>query len=392
MSDYVADSWADNPFAFTSSRQIPNVIASPVPLSPILRDAFEKLKAKYLKMPPAKINPVEPVATTQWSPEMGMSQTLADRFAPNPAFIGLPLRRKDIETQVGTKGFNTHYNICIDQSGSMQRESTVYDGTSLHRGLVCRLATACLINQASLNLDSFTVYSYNNSGKIVWPIPDGEPSFEYSDAVDFLTSDGAKSIWNPMDMSGKTSAWGSGITNDIINALDTMVPDGDNNEDHAFEVMIENSRKHDISGMITVFITDGDNLARPLTASSSVSGGKSYDEWMRQFGKVFYIILRSESDQRTMDGYVKDVVNSLVKIYDYPKEIAQMFVWKFPDPRMIDPETGEAITDVMDQMGWLFTEIGKIFAGTSEVFEDVVEYFGDISEGEYDSSLSSTED
>jgi len=59
---------------------------------------------------------------------------------------------------------------------------------------------------------------------------------------------------------------------------------------------------------------------------------------------------------------------------------------------MIDPETGEAITDVMDQMGWLFTEIGKIFAGTSEVFEDVVEYFGDISEGEYDSSLSSTED
>ena len=109
-----------------------------------------------------------------------------------------------------------------------------------------------------------------------------------------------------MAMDGKTSAWGTGITNDIINALDTMVPDGDNNEDHAFEVMIENSRKHDISGMITVFITDGDNLARPITASSSVSGGKSYDEWMRQFGKVFYIILRSESDQGVMDRYVKE--------------------------------------------------------------------------------------
>ena len=41
-------------------------------------------------MPIAKINPVEPVSTTQWTPEMGMGDTLADRFAPNPAFIGLP--------------------------------------------------------------------------------------------------------------------------------------------------------------------------------------------------------------------------------------------------------------------------------------------------------------
>jgi hypothetical protein len=45
---------------------------------------------------------------------------------------------------------------------------------------------------------------------------------------------------------------------------------------------------------------------------------------------------------------------------------------------MIDPETGELIEDLWDQMGWLFTEIGKIFAGISQEFEDVVEYFEDI--------------
>jgi len=380
MSDYQSDGWADNPFTFAQSRSIPIVDSSPVPLKPLLRDLFDKIKAKYLRMPPAKINPLEPVATTQWSPEMGMSQTLADRFAPNPAFIGLPLRRKDIETQVGTKGFNTHYNIMIDQSGSMRRTATTYEGNSLHRGLVCRLATANLISQAKLNLDSFVVYSYNGTGKIVWPLPAGEPSFDYDEAVDFLTGDGVKQLWNPIEMGGKISAWDT-PTNNIVNALDAIVPDGDNNEANAFEIMIENTQKHDIGGSITVFITDGHNLKGPLEESSSVSGGKSFDNWFRSqnaLNKVFYIILRDAGEQATMDKYCKRVENSLMDLYGYPREIAKKFVWKFPDPRMIDPETGELIEDLWDQMGWLFTEIGKIFAGISQEFEDVVEYFEDI--------------
>jgi hypothetical protein len=379
MSDYVADSWADNPFAFTSSRQIPNIVSNPVPLSPILRDAFEKLKSKYIKMPPAKINPLEPVGTRQWSPEMGMSQTLTDRFAPNPAFIGLPLRREEVPTQVGTKGFNTHYNICLDQSSSMKSNCTVFEGTKLHRGLVVRLATACLISQASINLDSFTVYSYNNSGKIVWPIPDGEPSFEYSDAVSFLTSDGAKSIWNPMSRTGKLSAkslHSNRNTNDILNALDAVVPDGNTNHDHAFEVLIENSQKHDISGMTTLYMTDGDDLGASIIHSSSVSGGKPYDEWLRQYGHVIYVILRSEKEQRQLEENINETVEALMKLYDWPRNVAQKFVRGFPDSKMIDPETGEAITDVMDQISWLFTDIGKIFSGTSEAFEDIADYYG----------------
>lgn len=385
MSDYVADSWADNPFAFTYSRQIPNIVSNPVPLSPILRDAFEKLKTKYLKMPPAKINPLEPAGTRQWTPEMGMSQTLPDRFAPNPAFIGLPLRREDIETQVGTKGFNTHYNICLDQSGSMKSTSTIYDGTSLHRGLVVRLATACLISQAKLNLDSFTIYSYNNSGKIVWPIPSGEPSFEYDEAVDFLTSDGSKSIWNPMSRSGKVSAsqaYRNGITNDVLNALDAISPDGNTNHDHAFEVMIENSQKHDISGMTTLYMTDGDDLGATLLHSSSISGGKSYDEWLRQYGLVIYVILMSESERNQLDANINETVEALMELYDWPREVAQKFVRGFPDPQMIDPETGEAITDVMEQISWLFTDIGKIFAGTSEAFDDIADYYGQTTDDE----------
>lgn len=390
MSDYQSDGWADNPFTFSYQRQIPEVVGSPVPIKRVLRDLFDKIKAKFMKMPPAKITPMEPVATTQWSPEMGMAQTLTDRFAPNPAFIGLPLRRKDIETTQGTKGFNTHYNVTIDQSGSMNAPAYTdpETGIELHRGLVCRLATACLINQASLNMDSFTVFSYNNSGKIVWPLPDGGPSFEYDEAVDFLTNDGVTGLVNAITNGNSVNS------NDMVNALNAVVPDGDNNEANAFEVMIENAKEHDITGMITLFITDGDNLALPLKESSSVSDGKPFDEWMRQFGHLFYIIIRSDEnyDQRQMDDYTRQVIDSMVSIYDYPREIAEKFVWKFPDPRMIDPETGEYMTDIMDQMGWLFTEIGKIFAGTSDYFDDVVEYFGAIEDGDYDSSLSSTDD
>lgn len=392
MSDYQSDGWADNPFTFSVSRQVPDVVGSPVPVKRILRDLFDKIKAKFMRMPPAKITPLEPVATTQWTPEMGMGQTLTDRFAPNPAFIGLPLRRKDIETTQGTKGFNTHYQITIDQSGSMHSEAYTdpETGVSLHRGLVCRLATACLINQASLNMDSFTVFTYNDTGKILWPLPDGGPSFEYEEAVEFLTSDGVSTIHNAVTGAGTLGRWSD--SNDLLNALDAAVPDGENNEASAFEIMIDNVKENDINGLITVFITDGDNLSGPLKEYSTASDNKPFDEWMRQFGHLFYIIIRSPSEQRTMDNYVNQVVKSLVSIYDYPEDIAKKFVWKFPDPAMIDPETGETMTDIMDQMGWLFTEIGKIFAGTSEYFDDVVEYFGAIEDGEYDSDLSSTDD
>jgi hypothetical protein len=386
MSNYQSDGWADNPFTFMTSRDVPIIDVSPTPMKPLLRDLFEKIKAKYLRMPPAKINPLEPVATTQWSPEMGMTQTLVDRFAPNPAFIGLPLRRKDIETQVGTKGFNTHYNIMIDQSGSMRAPACHYEGDALHRGLVCRLATANLISQAKLNLDSFIVYSYNNTGKIVWPLPNGEPSYDYDAAVDFLTGDGIKQLWNPIEMEGKIDAWNPD-TNNIVNALDAIVPDGDNNEASAFEIMIENTQKHDIGGSITVFITDGHNLKGPLEESSSVSGGKSFDNWFRSANpqnKVFYIILQDKGSESSMDRYCKGVEDALINIYGYPREIASKFVWKFPDSRMIDPETGELIEDLWDQMGWLFTEIGKIFAGISEEFEDVVEYFEEIGHDDPD--------
>jgi hypothetical protein len=145
--------------------------------------------------------------------------------------------------------------------------------------------------------------------------------------------------------------------------------------------MIENTQKHDIGGSITVFITDGHNLKGPLEESSSVSGGKSFDNWFRSANpqnKVFYIILQDARSESSMDRFCKGVEDALISIYGYPREIASKFVWKFPDSRMVDPETGEIIEDLWDQMGWLFTEIGKIFAGISEEFEDVVEYFEEI--------------
>jgi hypothetical protein len=76
--------------------------------------------------------------------------------------------------------------------------------------------------------------------------------------------------------------------------------------------------------------------------------------------------------------------------YGWEESIADKFVWGFPDAKMIDPATGETLTDVADQMAWLFAEIGKIFAGTSEEFAELEEELGAIvnpdgSKGTYES-------
>ncbi len=394
MSDVQADSWVDNPFTFGKQFPLPDIKPLPVDLRNPLKDCFTALKAKYIKMPPAKINPVEPVSTTQWTPEMGMGDTLADRFAPNPAFIGLPLKRKEVPTQRGTKGWNTHYNIMVDQSGSMQAESTKFDGVSMDRSMVCRLATACLIQQASLNIDSFTIYTYNDVGKLAWPLPEGEPSYDYQGALDYLTADSVNKFWNGYDKN-QGEAGSSAYTRDhglnyALNALAAMVPDGENNEDSAFEVMIRNCKKHAIPGMITVFITDGDNLAGPVKNGerSNDADGMTFDQWMRQFGHVFYIVLRSESEQGSIRNNRDKTIQGLMATYGWSRELASKFVWGFPDPKMIDPDTEERITEVQDQMGWLFAEIGRIFAGTSDEFEDLAEELGEIGpDGDYKNPL-----
>ena len=382
MSDVQSENWSDNPFTFGKQYTLPDVKPQPVPIKNILRDFFAKLKAKYIKMPPAKINPVEPVSTTAWSPEMGMGDTLTDRFAPNPAFIGIPLKRKDVPSQTGTKGWNTHYNIMVDQSGSMRQPSTTYEGQSLNRSLVSRLATSCLVKQASFNTDSFTIYSYNDMGKPCFPIPP-QPSYDYQGCIDFLTAESVSKVWNITDTqhSSVKHAYNEvdAAENFMLNALAAMVPDGQNNEKHAMEVMTRGMKDNDIQGCITVFITDGDSFVDMLKEgkSSDDTGGLYYDEWMRQFGHVFYVVLRGEGSP-AIERNKTDAREVLMNIYDWDESLADKFVWGFPDPKMIDPATGEPLEDVADQMAWLFAEIGKIFAGTSDEFADLADEMGEI--------------
>jgi hypothetical protein len=392
MSDVQSDAWRDNPFTFGKKYQLPDIKPLPMDLRNPLKDFFVNLKAKYIKMPPAKINPVEPVGTTQWTPEMGLGDTLIDRFAPNPAFIGLPLKRKEVITTKGTKGWNTHYNIMVDQSGSMQAQSTEWEGTQMDRSMVCRLASACLVQQASLNLDSFTIFTYNDIGKLAWPLPDGEPSYDYPGALDYLTAESVNRLWNGMNTEQgdiRHSYTTKSGDNYLLNALAAMVPDGENNEDAAFETMIRNSKRHDIRGMITVFITDGDNLEGPVVAgdTSPDTGGLSYDQWMRQFGHVFYIVLRSDREKSSIQRNMRATARNLADIHGWDEKLADKFVWGFPDPtgRCVD-EDGNEITNVADQMAWLFAEIGRIFAGTSDLFDDLAEDLGEIgSDGDYKS-------
>jgi len=55
MSDVQADSWVDNPFTFAKQYSLPDIKPLPVDLRNPLKDCFTALKAKYIKMPPAKI-------------------------------------------------------------------------------------------------------------------------------------------------------------------------------------------------------------------------------------------------------------------------------------------------------------------------------------------------
>ncbi len=184
-----------------------------------------------------------------------------------------------------------------------------------------------MIKQASFNMDSFNLYSYNDSGKVLWPL-NGEPDYNYEDCIAWLTAESISKVWNIVenDMGSSTQAWGSGAENTTINSLAPYVPDGNNNENSAFDVMINNCQKHNITGMITVFLTDGDTLANiserkwkysynesgpdgkgywsggtgafnPDNVSEEgrrMIGNQSYDQWLRQYGHVFYIIIRKK--------------------------------------------------------------------------------------------------
>ena len=95
-----------------------------------------------------------------------------------------------------------------------------------------------------------------------------------------------------------------------------------------------------------------------------------YDEWLRQYGHLFYVILQGEKQKAEIRGYVHDAETSLMNLYNWTREEASMFVWGFPDDNMKD-SSGEPITEVAEQLAWLFAQIGRISAGLSEEFNDL---------------------
>ena len=110
---------------------------------------------------------------------------------------------------------------------------------------------------------------------------------------------------------------------------------------------------------------------------------------MRQFGHVFYVVLRNQGAS-AIETNKRKSREALMEIYDWDESLADKFVWGFPDAKMKDPTTGEFLVDVADQMAWLFAEIGKIFAGTSDEFAELADELGAIvnadgSKGTYES-------
>ena len=405
MSDIQGDAWADNPFTFGKILPLPDVQPQPVPITNILRDCFTKLKTKFVQMPPAKINPLEPIGTENWTPEMSLSNTLTDRFAPNPAFM-LGLKRKDEVSSQGTKGWNTHYNLVLDQSSSMKESCSQFEGTNLNRSLVTRIAASCLIKQASFNTDSFTVYSYNDTGRIAFPLPAGDPSYDYQGGIAWLTAASISSLWNITQSSqGEVSYVDKNEvgTDLMITALAAIAPIGLTNHQDAMECLIDNMTTKTIQGCITLYMTDGDGIFNAINQTYDKITPTCYDEWLRQFGHVFYIILDSSKIIRnvsvagrlfpegTKGAIVKEhqAIVALSKVSGMSAAEASRFVWTFPNDKMLDPATNLPFETITEQMAWLFAEIGKIFAGTSEEFLDLGDKYGvivnpDGSKGSYE--------
>ena len=383
MSDVQQSGWADNPFTFSVTHGITPAEPMPFAMGNFLKDFFEKLKAKYVKVPPALEESEEDIGSEGWRPEYGMSGARLDTFAPDPGFIPITQRRKPLVTHKGVLGFNTHYNIMVDQSVSMKAYATQFEGKKCDRTIVARLASACLVKQASFNMDSFTLYSYNDVGKLAWLLS-GEPAYNYEDCIAWLTSESISKVWNIVenDMGNITTAYDTdGAENNMLNSLAPFVPDGSTVDNSAFDAMISNCQKQEITGMITVYLTDGDEIAdtseriwqehndwwiggtgafnsnNVTEEGKKMIGNQTYDQWMRQFGHLFYIIIRSEKEKSKIRENVKAIESHLMSLYGWDRKEASKFVWGFPEEGMKD-SSGEPITDVADQMAWLFAEIG----------------------------------
>jgi len=202
---------------------------------------------------------------------------------------GMPLQSRRRKEKEGTGGKATFLNIVVDVSGSMgspmgsrggHTNYGYYDGLPLGGEDLARVVTPLMIRMAKQNGDKFQVITYGANAWVDWP----GPATDYDEAINYYTNSSIATDKN-RPLAGVSP--------------NTMTERGLDLTRVEMERYLEEENV-EVKAAVTIVISDGAFNYRSCMIP---------DEWLRQFGPVFYVFIAPE--EGTMDGNVKEMQKEL---------------------------------------------------------------------------------
>lgn len=277
--------WDENPFVFFGEGELIGggleKVAPPNPIKAI----YENLAPLIIRSPPAKRYPQEPSGVAGFNILTDPLSALMPTSAVPDPIIGITTQRKMRPTVQGKEGLATHLNILVDTSGSMMGPENYGDGgaqcygyTPSGYGLggedIAKIVIAMMVGQASLSGDTFSLFSYANSAKVVWE----GPSQDYSGCLDYILAD-----YSPKDPNRPFMASGGNQMSDGLNLI------------------YETVGMYDFDQAVTVVITDGTFVTESSARNQCMNSGYPHtDETIRKMGPLFYVVIGSAMDEYNM--------------------------------------------------------------------------------------------
>ena len=293
----VGEKVAENPFIFYEEEELLNQgLEKLSPPSPH-RAMYEELAPLLLRSPPAKRYPQEPSGTKGWDVLIDpMSALMPTSAVPDP-IIGLTTQRTMRPTVTGKEGLATHLNIIVDVSSSMggpeYNNWACYGYAPSGYGMggedIALVCCAMMISQAALSGDSFAIYSFSGSAKIVWE----GPSQDYSGALAYILGN-----YSPKDPNRPFAVGGSTSIESALNLLG------------------ESMEGYDFDQSVTVLITDGS--FKSTYAADTAIFNKDYtynDVDIRKMGPLFYVVLGAPAVANQSEKSVKSFRGALKEQY-----------------------------------------------------------------------------
>lgn len=275
------EKWNENPFVFFEEGELVNQgMEKMSPPSPI-RAIYEKLAPLIIRSPPAKRFPQEPSGVASFNILTDPLSALMPTSAVPDPIIGLTTQRTMRPTVQGKEGMATHLNILVDCSGSMSGPESYEggecygyspNGYALGGEDIAMIVVAMMVGQASISGDSFAIYSFNRSAKVVWE----GPSQDYSACMEYLLAN-----YSPGDDQRP------------------FAPDGGTDIGAGLNLIGKTMGEYDFDQSVTVVITDGSFKEVSMAQSQILNRGYTYnDNFIRAMGPTFYVIIGSTNAEQ----------------------------------------------------------------------------------------------